>query len=63
MEKLAIDMPEVCVMDQLIDTDFPTDTDIDGGGVFRFFSRTQNVELPKQRCSTIISKSRKSMGE
>ena len=59
LEKIAINMPEVCIMDTFIHSDFPrfisVENTIDYFGV--------GGDVPKQRCSTIISKSAESLGE
>ncbi len=59
LEKMAIDMPEVCIMDPLIYAAMPGIMSIeDTGYYFADFG-----DVPEQRCSTIVSKSGKELGE
>jgi len=72
LEKVAIDMPEVCIMDTTIQAivgapeipgssfgaaDISFDTP---DGVMAFFGAD---DIPEERCDTIISKSGESLGE
>ena len=58
LEKAAIDMPEVCIWDTLIEA-VPM---YDSSDVLGYF-QLSGVELPSQRCSQIISKSGEKVGE
>lgn len=71
LEKIAIDMPEVCVMDTVISYEIHPSLAKDiGGHVLShgetvsnyYFSRT-GVSVPRERCENIISKSGESLGE
>lgn len=67
LEKISIDMPEVCVMDRLslVSPDFRTS---EGGfgmqsgdiGSTYYFGGTE--QIPKERCDTLISKSGEHLG-
>jgi hypothetical protein len=71
LEKIAIDMPEVCIMNNKILTDIPSGIAEDIGGesipyeeiVSRHFFRRTGVKLPIKRCHNIISNSGKTLGE
>jgi len=61
LEKIAIDMPEVCIMDATIalgGPEFNTNT-----GVMEYFSQLGEVKISKERCDKIISKSGMMLGE
>ena len=73
LERVAIDMPEVCIMDTTIQSivgapeipgagaGFGSDISFDTPeGVMAFFGAD---EIPEERCDTIISKSGESLGE
>ncbi len=62
LEKAAIDMPEVCIWNTLIEakTDNPLVTDAD---VSNYFEPFLYSEMPGERCSKIISKSGEKVGE
>ena len=69
LEKMAIDMPEVCVMDSLLGTAFPQTSDtvqqegvgMTPGGVYDYFIQYGEIEV--ERCNTIISKRGEELGE
>jgi len=71
LEKIAIDMPEVCIMDTMIAASIPvsgygTDDRMGGttlvpGGVYNYF--LELGEITRERCNNIISKSGESLGE
>jgi len=64
LEKIAIDMPEVCIMDTLLVSGLPdigTSTIGHQEGVSEYFSSLG--EITKERCDTIISKSSSTLGE
>jgi len=71
LEKIAIDMPEVCIMDTMIAASLPsegygTDDRMGGtalipGGVYNYF--LELGEITKERCNNIISESGESLGE
>lgn len=59
LEKIAVNMPEVCIMDTMIDSSMPQFNT--GEGVMNYFSFAGNMS--EKRCSTIISKSGVKMGD
>ena len=70
LEKVAIDMPEVCIMDTSIAADLGVpqvltsrseSTLASHEGIFNYFGGEGAIS--KERCSTIISKSGESLGE
>ncbi|MFH2110008.1 MAG: hypothetical protein ABIJ47_01985 [Candidatus Bathyarchaeota archaeon] len=71
LEKIAIDMPEVCIMDTMIAASVPvsgygTDDRMGGttlvpGGVYNYF--LEMGEITRERCDNIISKSGERLGE
>jgi len=71
LEKIAIDMPEVCIMDTMIASSIPssglgTDDRMGGvtlvpGGVYNYFLELD--EITRERCDKIISKSGEKLGE
>jgi hypothetical protein len=73
LEKIAVNMPEVCVMSLPIETTMGiSGRGIDSNQVERTTSLIGNVEninsyfgaeLPEERCNNIISKSGESLGE
>ncbi len=72
LEKLAVDMPEVCIMDHVIQKDLSPRMAEDVGGsmvdtfgvyVPGFFTQRTGVAVPIERCHSIISKHGKKLGE
>ena len=70
LEKIAIDMPEVCIMDYFIKTDISPRTARELGGrplqsqiVPGFFMNRTGVVVPVKRCQRIISKHGTKLGE
>lgn len=72
LEKLAVDMPEVCIMDYVIAQDISPsiarELDVskvssEGGSVSGFFMERTGVVLPVKRCQSIISKHGQKLGE
>lgn len=72
LEKVAIGMPEVCVMDQVILKDLSPRIARDLGGdtvgtvdvaVSGFFMQRTGVVVPVKRCHSIISKHGQKLGE
>lgn len=74
LEKIAVDMPEVCIMDSLIEQYFPESSPIGvspssseghaiSGGVWaqQYFSPLTSISV--ERCDTIISNSGETTGE
>jgi len=70
LEKIAIDMPEVCIMDTVIAASIPmavgTDDRMGGtslipGGVYNYFLELD--EITRERCDKIINKSGEELGE
>jgi hypothetical protein len=59
LEKLAVDMPEVCIMDSVLIRDLPKYLASDIGGYFS----SAGIHVPTERCESIISKSGESLGE
>jgi len=60
LEKIAIDMPEVCIMDTMIVESMPSIRDPDN--IFNYFSSIP-AGINVERCDTIISKSGEKLGE
>jgi hypothetical protein len=72
LEKLAVDMPEVCIMDCVIARDLSpqiakelggTRVQPSGGSVPGFFMQRAGVVVPVERCHNIISKHGQKLGE
>jgi hypothetical protein len=71
LEKIAIDMPDVCIMDTIMDSspdfrfiEYGTSAGPDYiSSVQRYFAELDYGELEVERCSTIISKSGEKLGE
>ena len=70
LEKIAVDMPQVCVMDEAILLDIPRSMARDIGQpieypeyVSEFFSRRTGVRVKTERCQNIISESGEMLGE
>jgi hypothetical protein len=72
LEKVAVDMPEVCVMDYVIQKDLSPRMARDLGGdtvktadvaVSGFFMQRTGVVVPVKRCHSIISKHGQKLGE
>ena len=60
LEKLAVDVPEVCIMDTII---VQSETTLDEvSGVMEYFSSLP-TEISMERCGKIISKSGELLGE
>jgi hypothetical protein len=59
LEKLAVDLPETCIMDQAILNEIPRSLAGDVGGWFS----SRGVVVPVERCESIISESGESLGE
>jgi hypothetical protein len=60
LEKIAVDMPEVCIMDTIIAQDLPSFRDTDY--VSDFFELPLG-SITLERCDNIISKSGETLGE
>ncbi len=70
LEKIAIDMPQVCIMDEVILRDVPRSLARDIGEPFEyteyvmdFFNRRTGVIVRTERCNDIISESGEVLGE
>jgi hypothetical protein len=72
LEKIAIDIPQVCIMDEAISYDIPASIAKDVGGtviesydavVHNYFMKRTRVRVPVERCSKIISESGELLGE
>ena len=69
LQKVAVDMPEVCIMDTNIQAamDVPSAPSYGAGGPL--FNSSQDIiaffgiDIPEERCDTIISKSGQRLGE
>jgi hypothetical protein len=67
LEKIAIGMPEVCIMSTTIAASAPNyperleKTPLSSGGVYGYFSELG--EITQKRCNTIISKSGEKLGD
>ncbi|MCW4036437.1 MAG: hypothetical protein NWE75_04515 [Candidatus Bathyarchaeota archaeon] len=61
LEKIAVDTPEVCIMDTIIATAEPQFDD--ENFTMGYFSDVGMREITIERCSNIISKSGESVGE
>jgi hypothetical protein len=59
LEKIAVNMPEVCIMDTMIESSMPQFNTQEG--IMSYFSAI--AEIPEKRCSNIISKSSHKMGD
>lgn len=59
LEKIAVTMPEVCIMDTMIQSSTPQFNTQEG--IMNYFSPIGGV--PEKRCGTIISKSGIKMGD
>ncbi|TRO44879.1 hypothetical protein E2P30_01840 [Candidatus Bathyarchaeota archaeon] len=71
LEKLAIGMPEVCIMDYVIASDISpsiakeldaSKVSAEGGSVPGFFMQRTGIVLPVKRCHNIISKHGQKLG-
>jgi hypothetical protein len=72
LEKIAINMPDVCIMDYVIARDISKsiaqeldfgNVSAEGGSVPGFFMQRTGVVLPVERCHSIISKHGQKLGE
>jgi hypothetical protein len=69
LEKVAVDMPEVCIMDTNIQAvmDSPADPSIKTEGTLldsvQWAAQYLGGDITKERCDTIISKSGQKLGE
>jgi len=72
LEKIAVDVPEVCVMSTMISTQIPKylARDLGGESIDRKYGDfaqsyygSSGVSIPSERCSKIISRSGESLGE
>ena len=59
LEKVAIDVPQVCIMDTIIASSEIQFNNVEG--IMNYFGTVG--EVPKERCGKIISKSGESLGE
>lgn len=59
LEKIAIDMPEVCIMDTIISQSVPAFDDVTG--TMTYFGSLGEITV--ERCGSIISRSGGSLGE
>jgi hypothetical protein len=70
LERIAVDMPQVCVMDEAILLDVPRSVGRDIGEPFEyreavsgFFTRRTGVSVRVERCDDIISEYGEELGE
>ena len=67
LEKIAIDVPNVCIMDTMMQTQAPdyneriVGTSLIQGGAYNYFMELGNIS--KERCENIISKSGEKLGD
>ena len=59
LEKIAVNMPEVCIMDTMIESSMPQFNTSEG--IMNYFSTVGSVS--EKRCGNIISKSNVKMGD
>ena len=59
LERIAVDMPDVCIMDTIILRDIPRSLARDIGGYFD----SGGITVPVERCKNIISNSGEMLGE
>ncbi len=60
LEKVAVSLPKVCVMNRLIEEALPSmDTQ---SGVVRYFA-SADIGIPRERCDSIVSRSSEATGE
>lgn len=60
LQKLAIDFPEVCIMDPIISADLPGFNNVDY--TQNYFSGL-GMTIDRERCGKIISKSKETLGK
>ncbi|MFH0897780.1 MAG: hypothetical protein V1850_07035 [Candidatus Bathyarchaeota archaeon] len=64
LEKVAVDEPEVCIMDtQIVGIPIQNSVGFGDSSQVQTYFDSIGVELPLQRCSKIISKSGEKLGE
>lgn len=70
LEKIAVEMPNVCIMDESIIRDLPPSIARDLGDTFEYneyvygyFSRRTGVQIRRERCVNIFSESKEALGE
>ena len=72
LEKIAVDMPKVCIMDTIFSREIPLSLAGDVGGTpvgrtradwIGNYYQTQGVAITAERCQSIISSSSDSLGE
>ena len=61
LEKIAIDEPQVCIMDTIIASDMPNMTDPQYAG--DYFGPLVSYPIEQERCDKIVSKSGEKLGE
>jgi uncharacterized protein YegP (UPF0339 family) len=61
LEKIAIDMPEVCIMNSILES--APQIPMDHAAVEGYFSNIPGADVSKERCSNIISKSGEALGD
>ncbi len=60
LEKLSVDMPQVCIYDTVIASSDVETNDMEG--IIHYFASVGS-EVPRERCDKIVSKSGESLGE
>lgn len=70
LEKISVEMPNVCIMNESIITDIPQSVARDLGDAFEYneyvygyFRRRTGVHIRRERCVNIISESKEALGE
>jgi len=62
LEKIAVGMPEVCIMSQMYTVSIPNPS-TSPEMAYNYFSDLLSVDVDRDRCDTIISKSGERLGE
>jgi hypothetical protein len=63
LAKIAVDMPEVCIMDHVIAGTPDYRDAFSGDGVSDYYQQFGTFEIPVERCNNIISKSGERLGQ
>ena len=73
LEKIAITMPEVCIMDTVLLRNVPSSLDSDLGGyryqrtrqtwIGNYFQESHGLHVPVELCESIVSNSGESLGD
>jgi hypothetical protein len=63
LAKIAVDMPEVCIMDSIIAGTPDYQEAFSGEGAMDYYSSMGPIEISVERCNNIISKSGERLGQ